>query len=237
LEKLRTEYATLEHEREALRAEYDAIIRQLAQRALTSKGVGRLAAMELVDATSYARGERKGLVDIARDILTEPGIVAVEPIIPPPSPNPTEPPPTNPLVPTPDGPTATENANTVNPPQPPPPTQTPPTPQPTPSTATPDQDQPYAWSVYDEAANRGYLNLYNLPTPSTDQALQLWVKSPGSTTYQSVGEVPPQFYGGAGSLYYNLPGATEPPSEILITREPRAAPPQQPTGPTILRGP
>ena len=193
--------------------------------------------MELVDAASYARGERKGLVDIARNILTEPGIVAVEPVTPPSLPNSPETPPTDPVIPPPTLPSAVGNANTVTPQPLTPDAQPPATPQQNPSTPTSDPDQPYAWSVYDEAANRGYLNLYNLPTPSADQALQLWVKSPGATTYQNVGEVPAQFYGGAGSLYYTLPGATEPPTEILITREPRAAPPKQPSGPTVLRGP
>ena len=235
LEKLRSEYANLERARDALSAEYDSIIRQLAQRALMDKGVGRLTAMELVDAASYARGERKGLVDIARGILTEPGIVAVTPITPPTLPPTERIPETNP-TPTPPAPTVGVTSVVPTAPdknQPPAATQ----PETTPQTATETNAQPYAWSVYDETAGRGYLNLYNLPTTTADQSLQLWVKVANSTNYQSVGPVPTQFYGGSGSLYYTLPGATPLPVEILITQEPRDAVPAQPTGPTVLRGP
>jgi len=63
------------------------------------------------------------------------------------------------------------------------------------------------------------------------------VKAANATDYQLVGEVPAQFYGKSGSLIYSLPGATQPPSEILITQEPRNATPTQPTGPTVLHGP
>ena len=254
LEKLRTEYAGLERARDALSAEYDRTIRQLAQRALMDKGVGRLTAMELVDSASYARGERKGLVDIARGILTEPGIVAVTPgtptTVPPvdensqtnPAPAPTPTP-----VPTPTTPVPTIGVTGVvpttqnqTPSNQTPSTPTPPpavTPEQTPQTSTETKDQPYAWSVYDESAGRGYLNLYNLPTPTADQSLQLWVKVENSTTYQIVGPVPVQFYGGSGSLYYVLPEASPLPVEILVTQEPRNAVPAQPTGPTVLRGP
>jgi hypothetical protein len=235
LEKLRSEYANLERARDALSAEYDSIIRQLAQRALMDKGVGRLTAMELVDAASYARGERKGLVDIARGILTEPGIVAVTPVTPPAVPPTEKTPEANP-IPTPPAPTVGVTGVVPTAPnqnQPPAATQ----PETTPQTATETNAQPYAWSVYDEVAGRGYLNLYNLPTTTADQSLQLWVKVENSTTYQSVGTVPLQFYGGSGSLYYTLPEATPLPVEILVTQEPRNAVPAQPTGPTVLRGP
>ena len=242
LEKLRTEYATLERSREALNAEYNDIIRQLAQRALINKGVGRLAAMELVDAGSYARGERKGLVDLARGLLTEPGVVTIEP---PPSPTP----PVNPNASTnadPATPLRDPMANTLPDPtantlpNPPPPPQVNPPPTPTgdpPQTAIQNKAEPYAWSVFDETSSQGYLNLYNLPATPADQSLQLWVKAANADTYQRVGEVPVQFYGGSGSLTYSLPSATQPPSDILITQEPRHATPTQPTGPTVLHGP
>lgn len=238
LEKLRAEYANLERARAALGSEYEAIMRQLAQRALMGKGVGRLAAMELVDADSYARGERKGLVDIARGLLTEPGIVAVEPTTSPPAPptdpNPVTPPPVSPV---PDGTASTVNPNLIHPNAPPP--ENPPSPlaEPAQPMASTNNVQPYAWSVFDETMERGHLNLYNLPATPPDQSLQLWVKQVNSADYQRVGEVPVQFYGGSGSLSYNLPGATQPPAEILITQEPRNAPPTQPTGPTVLHGP
>ena len=238
LEKLRAEYASLERARAALGSEYEAILRQLAQRALIGKGVGRLAAMELVDAGSYARGERKGLVDIARGLLTEPGIVAVEPGVPPPViPADQNPATSPPLLPVPDGTASTVNPDLINPNGPHP--ENPPSPQsePTPLTASANSVQPYAWSVFDETMARGHLNLYNLPVTPPDQSLQLWVKQVNSNDYQRVGEVPVQFYGGSGSLSYTLPGATQPPAEILITQEPRNTSPAQPTGPTVLHGP
>lgn len=286
LEKLRKDYAALQHQRDSLSAEYDAIIRQLAQRALMEQGVGRLAAMELVDNASYARGERKGLINLAKRFLTEPGVVAVDPMTLPKTPDlskpsvkpqsaPLEPPSMPPVdAPVALGPgggqsaiatTATGDTGvmlqgatggstyftnpTVTPTTPAtPPTQPPPTTEPQPQAqsqsqpqASTDQSaaatQPYAWSVFDETEHQGYLNLYNLPTVGADQSLQLWVKPAGATEYQRVGEVPAQFYGGSGSLYYKLPETTATPAEILITQEPRKAPPAQPAGATVLRGP
>ena len=79
LEELRRDYATLKQARDSLDQQYNVALQQLARRALTEQGIGRLAAMELVDANSYARGDRKGLMNLARDLLTEPGIVAVDP--------------------------------------------------------------------------------------------------------------------------------------------------------------
>jgi anti-sigma-K factor RskA len=237
LEKLRTEYATLKRARETLNSEYNGVIQQLAEHALVNKGVGRLAAMELVDAGAYARGERKGLVDIARGLLTEPGIVTMEPVIPPDTPQtiaPTSPSlTTGPMTSAPDS-LANTNTDLSNA------TTTPPTTTlaETPQTSNPTgKSEAYAWSVFDESSSRGYLNLYNLPATPADQSLQLWVQIANSDAYLRVGEIPAQFYGGSGSLHYNLPGATQPPSDILVTQEPRNALPAQPTGPTVLHGP
>jgi hypothetical protein len=110
-------------------------------------------------------------------------------------------------------------------------------PPPITGTTVPPPRLPYAWSVFDEKEQRGYLNLYNLPTPAADQSLQAWVRAADSREFQRVGEVPPQFHGGSGSLQYVLPSPTTTPAEILITVEPRAAPPAVPTGPAVLRGP
>jgi anti-sigma-K factor RskA len=237
LEKLRSDYANLERAREALRAEYNGIMRQLAP---AGKGVDRLAAMELVDAGSYARGERKGLTDIASNFLTEPEIVAIGPEIAvnPPSvplvspPAATEPGTTNPgpdIINSDQKPTSSSAGASS-------PTATPGASSPAASDGS-SGPSPSAWSVFDEANSQGYLNLYNLPAVPADQLLQLWVKAANATDYQRVGEVPAQFYGKSGSLIYSLPGATQPPSEILITQEPRNATPTQPTGPTVLHGP
>lgn len=79
LDRLRKDYAELARSNAALRAEYDAIIRHLADRTILERNLGRLAAMELVDAATYERGDRRGLVEIARGILTEPGVVVATP--------------------------------------------------------------------------------------------------------------------------------------------------------------
>ncbi|MCF3650409.1 anti-sigma factor [Synoicihabitans lomoniglobus] len=223
LKSIRLQYGKLQEDHEALREQHLAVIQQIAQLALVDQGVGRLAAMELVDPTSYELGQRKGLLDLALDLLTEPGIVALEPQ----TPDPEFPDGEEPNVASPD-----EPANEV--------------PDPT-DPATPDDgtgdptnvtpEDPYAWSVFDESNHRGYLNLYNLPFPAAETSLQLWVKPSATSPYQRVGEVPSQFYGGDGSLFYTLPGATQPPTEILITQEPVGSEPPQPTGPTVLRGP
>lgn len=243
LNALRGDYANPERASAALRAEYDDIIQRLTQRALVEQGVGRLAAMELVDPGSYARGERKGLMDLARGILTQPGIVSIGPAT-------TTATPSTPATVTPDpnsaavvpgsvtsvvgGGAMSAVGSGVTSLAPLPSTSTPPTsPPPTPSTP----ESAYAWSVFDEAEHQGYLNLYHLPTVPEGQSLQLWVKPADSTTYERVGEVPPEFYGQSGSVVYKLPATSATPVEILVTQEPKAAPPEVPSGPEVLHGP
>lgn len=207
LERLSTDYAELQRNHAALRADYDAIVRHLASRTVVDRGVGRLAAMELVDAASYARGERKGLLDVARGILTEPGVVIAESTLPPKD----------------DDSTVGGVGITVDPSRP--------------GEEVAAAASPYAWAVFDEKENRGYLNVYNLPTVAGGRSLQLWVKSLDAVTYQRVGEVPSKFQDGTGSLYYTLPAGSSPPAEILITEEPKDTAPAVPTGPVVLRGP
>lgn len=69
-----------------MRLEYDLLARRVADQAVAERDLNRLSTMELVDAASYGRGERKGLVNVGRSILTEPGVVIVpDPNTPPPS--------------------------------------------------------------------------------------------------------------------------------------------------------
>ena len=220
LEKLRSDYANLQRTSSIVRAEYEALMQQLAQRALLEKKLGRLAAMELVDERSYASGKRKGLLDIARGLLTEPGIVALDGSTVAPE-HPT-------LAPSvPDSNPGASSAVATPPVQP----------EPEPPTDLTGENDPYAWSVFDETEHRGYLNLYNLPEVPSDRSLQLWVRPLDGTTYYRVGEVPSQFYGKNGNLLYTLPANTPTPSEILITQEPKRAIPAAPSGPVVLRGP
>lgn len=205
LERLRDAYADLARSSAALRADYDSVMHHIAQRAIAERGLGRLAAMELVDAKSFASGDRRGLVELARGILTEPGVVAVQ---------------TQPPV----GPPATDPGVTLQP-------------EDTSGPRGPDPTVPYAWSVYDETQHRGYLNLYNLPNVRAEGTLQLWVRAPATNSFQHVGQVPEQFQGGNGSLFYTLPETSPAPVEILVTQEPVGIVPTAPTGPVVLRGP
>lgn len=219
LDRLRGAYANLERGNAALRADYESVMMHITQRAVAERGLGRLAAMELVDAASYARGNRKGLVELARGILTEPGVVAVDRattpvpgfVVDPATPGRNE--------------TDPDLGITIEP-------EIPDTESPAVAASV-----PYAWSVFDENENRGYLNLYNLPTVAPDAALQLWVKGPGEAIYQHVGEVPAEFQGGSGSVLYTLPETSPAPVEILVTEEARGAAAGAPMGTVVLRGP
>ncbi len=226
LREIRGEYDQLARDHARLQEEQLTVLRQLAAYALTERGVHRLAAMELVDPARYAAGQRRGLFDFAVNLLTEPGIVALG----------------SATVPRVDmgggitipntgfGQGVVDGAGTAAP------------------VENPDgggdganiaeqTGDAYAWSVFDESSGRGFLNLYNLPETPAGQSLQLWVRAAADDNYIRVGEVPPDYQGGSGSLSYTLPGATQPPAEILITAEPEDALPAQPSGPPVLRGP
>jgi len=207
LEQLRREYAQLRQARDTLDADYNQILRQLARRAVTEQGIGRLAAMELVDANSYARGDRKGLANLARELLTEPGFASG---------------PTTPGNPGPGSADVGVAGGAL---------------LPSGNAGTQPAESPYAWSVFDEKEFRGYLNLYNLPPVSGTDTLQVWVKPADSQEFQAVGQVPSQFHGRSGSVTYELPAGSTTPAEVLITLEPRQNPPARPTGPVVLRGP
>lgn len=98
-------------------------------------------------------------------------------------------------------------------------------------------NSPYAVSLYNSQQNQGYLTLYDLPNVDGNSQLVLWVQPTGSNSFQSVGDIPAQYYGESGSIYYKLPNDTAPPSQILITVEPKGPAPAAPSGPVVLRGP
>ncbi len=202
LREIRSAYEQLARENDRLQDEHTEILRQLATYALTEQGVNRLAAMELVDPASYASGERRGLFELALNLLAEPGIIALDPAVASGA-----------------GQGQGEGANVAAPAE---------------SGSVAD---PYAWSIFDESLDRGFLNLYNLPVPAEGNSFQLWVRPASGGSYTRVGEVPPQMHGGSGSLSYSFPGGDQPPAEILITTEPIDVIPDQPEGTPILRGP
>lgn len=285
LSVLRRENDHLQASNAALSAETQRLSQQVSVLTAASSGTTRLVAIELVDAASYANGNRNGLVDLARTILTTPGVVAASSVSEPSnaglnlgststsnqttgtqtgvtssfgttstvasagsltivdsSPLSVAPilnsSPTSLATTTLSGSTMsltsglsgtttlTTNTSGTNPPS----TGT------SPSSAA-QSSEPYAWSVFDQSQSQGYLNLYNLPTVSAAQSLQLWVQVVGSSTFENVGTIPSQYYGGSGSVYYKLGSQSAIPSQILITVEPSQAVPTTPTGAVVVRGP
>jgi hypothetical protein len=75
LERLRSAVAELQRSHDAIRAEYNALLERVANLGVVERELNRLTTMELVDVGSYARGVRKGLVNVGRGVLTEPGVV------------------------------------------------------------------------------------------------------------------------------------------------------------------
>lgn len=210
LHTIHSDHQRLIYEYERLRTEQVEVLEQIASRLLAEPGLNRLATMELVDSESYSTGQRKGLLDFALNLLTEPGIVALDRGM------------ETAVVSV--GGQAVSVVDTVS--------VVPGTDESTELTRV-----PYAWSVFDETEARGFLNLYNLPVPAAGESLQLWVRPAADSAYLRVGEVPEEYHGGSGILTYTLPGSSMPPAEILITAEPVEALPEQPVGLPVLRGP
>lgn len=75
IDHLRANVAALRRDQDRLRAEYNAVLRLHEEQRAADRSLNRLATMELVDATSYARGERRGLVAVGRSVISEPGVV------------------------------------------------------------------------------------------------------------------------------------------------------------------
>lgn len=216
VEQLRADYATLKQANDILRADYEALTREIAARATPPLGVERLDLMELVDAATYAHGERRGLTGLARGILTSPGLVAVSP-----------------STTTKPGPPATTSASG----QPrmeaaldgPPPVG--------PVSPAGARGPLYGWSVFDTVENRGYLNLYNLPNLRADERLLVWVRPAEAKEFVEMGEVPAAFAGSSGSVQFHLAEGSAAPVEIMITREARDLAGKKPSSEIVLRGP
>jgi hypothetical protein len=272
---LRRENDHLQASNSVLNAETQRLSQQVAELTAANGGTTRLVAIELVDATAYANGNRNGLLDLARTILTTPGVVAASPAPATSSTGP-NPAPTltlnqatgaqtsimvssvvnlqaisagsltlvepftgaqgsvtafdagstslvSGLTVTGAAATTTTATNTLS--------------AGTSTAGPPPASEPYAWSVFDESQREGFLNLYNLPAVPSGESLQLWVQPVGSSTFENVGAIPSQYYGGSGSVYYKLPSQTGTPSQILITVEPSQAVPATPAGTVVLRGP
>lgn len=97
------------------------------------------------------------------------------------------------------------------------------------------QFAPSGFSIWDETAQVGTLNVYDLPATAAGKQYQLWLQDAGSETPINVGLIP-DLPNGNGQIYYKVSAEGVSPINVFITEEP-AGGSTQPTGQTILRGP
>ena len=92
------------------------------------------------------------------------------------------------------------------------------------------------FSVWRDHEQKGFLDVYNLPSAGEGQQAYLWVRSSELEPYLPVGELP-ELENGRGSLFYSVDEPNFTPTEILITAEPEQGVGSQPGGSILLRGP
>ncbi len=92
------------------------------------------------------------------------------------------------------------------------------------------------FTVWRDDEQKGFLDVYNLPSPSEGKEAHLWVRSSELEPYLPVGEVPP-LEEGSGSFFYSVDEPNFTPSEILITEEAEGSSSEVPSGSVLLRGP
>ncbi len=99
-----------------------------------------------------------------------------------------------------------------------------------------DATKPMGFTVWREEDQKGFLDIYNLPTLARGEDYFLWVRSSLSELYIPVGHLP-EFNNGDGSLFYSVDSDNfDRPREILITAE-RDLQPTGPSGKRFLVGP
>lgn len=74
------------------------------------------------------------------------------------------------------------------------------------------------FTVWRDDEQRGFLEVYNLPSVGEGQQAVLWARASAAEPYLRVG-VLPEMDGGTGSAYYSVDEANFTPSELLITAE------------------
>jgi hypothetical protein len=96
-------------------------------------------------------------------------------------------------------------------------------------------DTPFAFTVWSEDDQKGFMDIHNLPPVPAGESATLWVRAAGTDEYLLIGIVP-DFENGTGSLFYSIEEPDFSPGEVIITIEsnPQAT---QPGTRILLRGP
>lgn len=84
---------------------------------------------------------------------------------------------------------------------------------------------------------QGALELHGLPRVSDDLTLYLWARRAGGNSYEPVGEVPRQLYGGSGTINYQLRPGTGAAVHFIVTVEDRNRVPPAPSRDVVCAGP
>ena len=92
------------------------------------------------------------------------------------------------------------------------------------------------FSVWRDDEQKGFLDIYNLPQPSTGREAFLWVRSSELDPYLPVGYLP-ELENGTGSFFYAVEETKFTPTEILVTAEDTFEPGGEPSGEILLLGP
>lgn len=93
----------------------------------------------------------------------------------------------------------------------------------------------FAWTVWEDHEQKGFMDLYNLPQIDEDKAAHMWLRGAGSEHFVHVDLLPP-LDEGSGSVFYSIDIENFTPEEIIISVESQADP-ATPSGDIILRGP
>jgi len=96
--------------------------------------------------------------------------------------------------------------------------------------------RPAGFTVWRDDEQKGFLDLYNLPSAGEGEEAYLWVRSSELEAYKPVGELP-SLDNGTGSFFYSVDEPNFTPTEILITAEPIDGAGSHPAGDILLKGP
>jgi len=92
------------------------------------------------------------------------------------------------------------------------------------------------FSVWRDDEQKGFLDIYNLPSPGSGREAFLWVRSSDLDPYLPVGYLP-ELDNGTGSFFYAVEEPQFTPTEILVTAEDTFEAGSEPSGEILLIGP